>query len=135
METEITVLNECSLDHVEHDYLPIVEEAAAAYRRNLDKLLLAIRLAGSVPRGEATHGSSDINFVALLSTNPVADQRNALLAESKRLTAKHPCVSRVALETDIKGRIPAFREFVLRSDSICVWGNDTYPAAETRLSI
>jgi hypothetical protein len=134
METEITILNDCSLDKVGLDYTPIIDDAVGAYRRSLDKLLLSIRLMGSVPRGDAAFGSSDIDFVALTSMNPGADQRNMLLAESKRLAAKYSGVSRVDLEIEIEGRVPVAREFIFRSDSICVWGGDTYAKADTRMS-
>jgi len=134
METQITVGNDCSLDKVGRDYVAIIEDAVGAYRRNLDKLLLSVRLMGSVPRGEATFGFSDIDFVALASMNPGADQRNMLASESKRLTAQYSCVSHVDLEIEIKGRVSAAREFIFRSDSIRVWGNDTYAEADIRMS-
>ena len=70
METQITIVNDCSLDRVGPDYMAIIEDAVGAYRRNLDKLLLSVRLMGSVPRGEAVFGSSDIDFVALVAMNP-----------------------------------------------------------------
>ena len=134
METVITIRNDCSLEKVGRDYAPIIEDAIGAFRRNLEGLVLSIRLMGSVPRGEATIGTSDIDFVALTSTNPGADRRNMLAAESKRLAAKHSCVSRVDLEIEIKGRVPMAREFIFRSDSICVWGSDTYTQSEIQTS-
>ena len=134
MEAQITITNDCSLDRVGQDYKAIIEDAVGAYRRNLDKILLSVRLMGSVPRGEATFGSSDINFVALVAMNPGADQRSMLASESKRLTGKYSCVSQVDLKIEIKGRIPAALDFIFRSDSICVWGDDTYPKANCRMT-
>jgi len=134
METQITIGNDCSLDKVGQDYAAIIEDAIGSYQRNLDKLLLSVRLMGSVPRGDAIFGASDIDFAALASMNPGADQRNMLASEAKRLTAKYTCVSHVDLEIEIKGRISPAREFVFRSDSICVWGTDAYPKADIRMS-
>jgi len=134
METQITIGNDCSLDRVGRVYMAIIEDAVGAYRRNLDKLLLSVRLMGSVPRGEATFGSSDIDFVALAAMNPGADQRNMLASDSKRLTVKYSCVSHVDLEIEIKGRVLATRDFIFRSDSICVWGADAYPKADTKMT-
>lgn len=134
METEIAVVNDCSLEKVARDYAPIIDEAVGAYRRNLDKLLMSVRLLGSVPRGEAALGVSDIGFVALASMNPGSDQRNMLAAESKRMTAKYPCVSSVDLQVEIKGRVSPARAFIFQSDSVCVWGEDTYSQTETRMS-
>jgi hypothetical protein len=134
METQITIANDCSLDRVGRDYSTIIEDAVGAYRRNLDKLLLSVRLMGSVPRGEATFGSSDINFVGLVAMNPRVDQRNMLASESKRLTGKYSCVSDVRLEIEINGRVAAARAFIFRSDSICVWGDDAYLKTESRMT-
>jgi hypothetical protein len=134
METEMSIANDCSSERVASDYAPIVDDAVGAYRRNLDELLLSVRLMGSVPRGEATMGVSDIDFVALTSMNSEADHRSMLEAESKRLTAKYSCVSRVDLEIEIKGRVTPVRDFIFRSDSICVWGDDTYIKTDTKMS-
>jgi uncharacterized protein len=134
METEIRIANDCSLDKVGRDYAPIIDDAVGACRRNLDKLLLSVRLMGSVARGNAAYGVSDIDFVALTSMNPGADQRKMLSAESTRLSAKYPYVSRVDLEIEIKGRVTAVRDFIFRTDSICVWGDDAYAKTETKTS-
>jgi hypothetical protein len=134
METEISISNDCSREKVASDYAPIIDDAVGAYRRNLGKLLLSVRLMGSVPRGEATIGLSDIDFVALTSMNAEADNRSMLVAESKRLSAKYPCVGRVDLEIEIKGRVTTAREFIFRSDSICIWGDDTYRNTDIRMS-
>jgi hypothetical protein len=134
METQIAITNDCSLDRVGREYTAIIEYAVGAYRRNLDKLLLAVLLIGSVPRGEATFGLSDINFVGLVTMNPAVGQRNMLASEATRLTAKHSCVSRVQLEIEIKGRIAAARDFIFRSDSICLWGDDSYLKTDSRMT-
>jgi hypothetical protein len=134
METLITIVNDCSRDKVGGDYAPIIDEAVGACGRTLEKLLISIRLVGSVPRSDASYGVSDIDFAALVSMNPGADQRSMLAVESRRLSAMFPCVSHVDLEIEIKGRVTAAREFVFRSDSICVWGDDIYAGTETRTS-
>ena len=54
METEITIPNECSLDKVGSDCKPIVNTAIESYRRNLDKLLVSIRLLGSTAAGKTS---------------------------------------------------------------------------------
>lgn len=134
METEITILNDCSLDKVGHDYLRIIEDAVGTYLRTLSKLLISVRLMGSVARGEATFGSSDIDFVALTSMNPDIDQRNMFTSVSKQLTAKYSCVSRVDMEIEIKGRVSVFREFIFQTDSICLWGEDNYTKTDLKMS-
>lgn len=134
METEITIPNECSLDKVGADYKPIVTAAIESYRRDLDKLLVSIRLLGSAARGESVFGVSDIDFVGLVSMNPDAHQRDMIAADAKRLTRNYRCVSAVDLEVEIKGRVQSPREFIFRTDSVCIWGADAYSATETKVS-
>lgn len=134
VETEITVPNECSIDKVSTDCKPIVQAALECYRRDLDKLLVSVRLPGSVARGESVFGVSDIGFVGLVSMSPDAHQRDMVAADSKRLTRNHQCVSVVGLEVEIKGRIQPLREFIFQTDSICLWGTDVYSATEKRMA-
>ena len=89
---------------------------------------------GSVARGEATLGSSDIDFVALTSMNPDIDQRNMLTSVSKQMTGKYSCVSRVDMEIEIKGRVSVSREFIFQTDSICLWGEDNYTKTDLKMS-
>ncbi len=134
METEITIPNECSLDKVGSDYKPIVAAAIESYRRDLDKLLISIRLVGSAARGESVFGVSDIDFVGLASTSPDTHQRDMIAADSKRLTRNYQCVSVVDLEIEIKGRVQPQRELIFRTDSVCLWGTDAYSATATKVS-
>jgi hypothetical protein len=134
METEITIPNECSLDKVGSDNKPIMNAAIESYRRNLDRLLVSIRLLGSTARGENIFGASDIYFVGLVSMSPDTHQRDMIAADSKRLTRNYQCVSVVDLEIEIKGRVHSQREFIFRTDSICIWGADVYSATETKIS-
>lgn len=134
METEITIPNECSLEKVGPDYKPILPAAIESYKRDLDKLLVSVRLLGSAARGENVLGASDIDFVGLVSMNPDTHQREMVATDSKRLTRNYQCVRRVDLEIEIKGRVPPEREFIFRTDSVCIWGADGYSATETKLS-
>ena len=70
METEITIPNECSLDKVGSDCKPILQAAIECYRRDLDKLLVSIRLLGSAARGESVFGVSDIELCWLGFNEP-----------------------------------------------------------------
>jgi hypothetical protein len=134
METEIAIPNECSLNKIGSDYKPIVNAAIESYRRDLDRLLVSVRLLGSAARGESVFGVSDIDFVGLVSMNPDEHQRDMIAADSRRLTRNYQCVSAVDLEVEIKGRVQPQREFIFRTDSICIWGADAYFATETKIS-
>ena len=56
-----------------------------------------------------------------------------IAADAKRLTRNYQCVSVVDLEIEIKGRVQPQREFILRTDSVRIWGADVYSATETKV--
>ena len=134
METKITVPNECSVAKIASDHGPIVRDVVATYRRSFDKLLVSVRLLGSAARGESAFGLSDIGFVGLVSMNPDAFQRETIAVAARKLTLAYQCVSKVDLETEIKGRVSPSREFIFRTDSICIWGADDYMVADVTMS-
>ena len=133
-ETEITVANECSIEKVSADCMPIVQAGLECFRRDLDKLLVSVRLLGSVARGDSVYGVSDIGFVGLVSMSPDAHQRDTVATDSKRLTRNHQCVSVVGLEIGVKGRVQPLHEFIFQTDSVCIWGADVYSAKEKRMA-
>ena len=98
MEAELTIHNDCSLSNVGSDFQPVMEEAIGSYRRHLEELLVSIRLLGSVARGEAVFGVSDITFVATTARTPEIVHRNGLTADAIRMTRRNVCVSRVDME-------------------------------------
>ena len=134
IETEIIVPNECSIDKVSGACTPIVQAAIESYCRDLDKLLVSVRLLGSVGRGENVFGASDIGFVGLVSMSPDAHQRDRVATDSNRLTRNHQCVSVVGLDIGIKGRVQPLQEFIFQTDSVCIWGADVYSATEKRMA-
>jgi hypothetical protein len=44
------------------------------------------------------------------------------------------CVSRVDMEIEIKGRVPVLQEFIFKTDSVCVWGDDNYNKSDLKMS-
>jgi predicted nucleotidyltransferase len=60
------VLNTTSKSRTAPLCLPIIEEAVACYLRVVKESLVSVRLLGSVARGEAIPGESDIDFVGVV---------------------------------------------------------------------
>ncbi len=129
----ITIDNDCRLDAVGQGYRPIIADAVTAYIAALDGSLASILLMGSVARGEATPGLSDI-FVALTTARPTPTQLGKVNLEQTSLSTKYHSVSRVDLETEVVGEIDPAREFIFRTDSVCVWGRDFYPEKAVTIS-
>jgi len=79
-----------------------------------------LRLLGSVARGEAIPGESDIDFLALGGP----DVPDHLGRREDMLRRAYPVVARVDLEAECLDRLSEFRRLVLSSDSLSVFGTD-----------
>ncbi len=105
-------------------YTPLVEAAIQTYRVLFDADLLDVRLLGSVARGEAIPGASDIDFLALVRRAPQPAELDHLARHEDGLRRTYPVVARVDLEAECLAELSAFRRLVLSSDSLSVFGSD-----------
>jgi len=71
----ITLHNRASLARIAPEYLPIVEATTAHCHGVLGDELLEIRILGSVARGDAVPGTSDIDFAAITGRPVTAGPR------------------------------------------------------------
>jgi predicted nucleotidyltransferase len=70
MAGKVLVRNTCSRAKVDACYEPLIAAAIQTYRTLFEDELVDVRLMGSVARGEAIPGQSDIDFLALLREVP-----------------------------------------------------------------
>lgn len=122
----VTVRNRCAAERVGAPYRPLIRRAITVFAGLWSDRLVAVHLLGSVARGEGVPGQSDIDFVALIEGDPSAADLEALEGQARRLADAHAIVSRVDLEALPAANLPAFRRFVLASDSVCVHGEDRH---------
>jgi len=117
----VIVPNRCSFAKVALLFQPLLGEAVIAYQQIFNHDLVSIRLLGSVARGEAIPGESDIDFMALLQAPASAGAAEALKDAARDLLQLHPLISRVDLEV-----IKHVREDILHSNRwwSTMWRND-----------
>lgn len=82
MPSNVLVRNTCSRSKVEARFEPLVAAAMAIYRDVFEESLIVVYLMGSVPRGEAIAGQSDIDFIALRQGEPQPTDLNELAAST-----------------------------------------------------
>ena len=126
------ILNDASLDQIPPTYRALVADAVRAYETHIGGDLDSIYLTGSVPRGLAVEGQSDLNTFAVLATgsDPELVLRDWMPAAEDALHAQHPIVSSVQLELwpyyavfDDPRRF-SIEAFIIKTHSACVWGVD-----------
>jgi predicted nucleotidyltransferase len=124
MKTSLPVRNRCDPERIDPRYAPLIDDAIAAYTRIFTDRIIDIRLQGSVARGEAVVGQSDIDFMAILSEEPRGDEVNHLREFAAALGRRYPIVSRVELDAGTLAGLSDFQRFALSSDSLSLYGQD-----------
>jgi predicted nucleotidyltransferase len=129
----VLVRNRCDPALIDGRFVPLIDEAIAAYLETPSSLT-DIRLQGSVARGEAIVGQSDIDFMALVAGDPPDDEVCARLQDqAARLSGRFPVVYRVELDAAPLADLSPFQRFALSSDSLSVYGTDSLTQREQRI--
>ncbi len=121
---QVLLRNTCSRSKINQRYMPLIGAAIAIYQALFEADLVDVRLLGSVARGEAIAGESDIDFLALVRRVPHPAELNHLIRREDRLRKAYPIVGRVDLEAECLDQLSKFRRLVLSSDSLSVFGTD-----------
>jgi len=124
---KILVTNDCFFDKISQSFLPIIQEAIEIYLDVLTaKTVKDIRLMGSVPRGDARLYHSDIDFVAICTRSILENESRQIIERAAVLSAVYKHVRKVDLELEVLGRIGRARDFIFRTDSISIYGENQY---------
>jgi predicted nucleotidyltransferase len=121
----LIIENPCTPMAIAPVYAQLIQEAIAAYHTVFAAQVTEIRLLGSVARGEATPGDSDLDLLAIVRHAPTADKRAALDRHAATLGLANPLVSRVELDASRVEDLHPSRHFFVTSDSLAMAGRDT----------
>jgi len=127
------LLNDCHTTRLRGEWAAAADDVVGAYRRLLGEDLHSVYLSGSVPRGLATTGASDLDAIAVL--HPGADPALSTAEAEARLTARHQVTTHVSMEIwphhwlDAGSRAEAVAEFwifpfILNVHAACLEGPD-----------
>jgi predicted nucleotidyltransferase len=123
--SDILIENACSWMKIDPCFVPLIGATVRTYREVLPDRVLSIRLMGSVARGDAIIGQSDIDFMGLVDTMPSATAPQTLAHHAERLQLAYPVVTEVDLDVTAIHDLGEFRRLVLSSDSLNLYGVDT----------
>ncbi|WP_131106227.1 nucleotidyltransferase domain-containing protein [Ornithinimicrobium sufpigmenti] len=123
------VRREGDLSLVQRPFAPLVQQFVSAARATFAADLDSVYLYGSIPRGTARVGVSDLDGQLLLRREPTADDRVAVRHLEETLGAAAPQVSSVGILLDSRAALvdPAERYdggFHIRVLCTPVWGPD-----------
>ena len=129
------IQNDASPEQIAPQFKGIIRDIVAAYVDNIGEDIHSIYLTGSVARGRAIVGESDIDAFAVLeyTVDPDLVSQDWIESTEERLHGQHDAVSDVQLELWPQSWI--FREpgefsifaFIIKTHSVCLWGVDLTP--------
>ncbi len=127
LSINIRVFNETRTSKIKTQYIPIIEHVIKGYIEIIGiDFINNIRLMGSVPRGDAIEFHSDIDFIAVTTAIIPERKQKALIDLALTIHTQFPVVSRIDLEVISMDCLGLGREFILRTDSISLYGDDIY---------
>ena len=124
--------NDADLRKIQPEFEQVVEDVKEAYLKNLSPLIHSYYLTGSIPRGIAVPGISDLDAFVVQKKGAKTDDQLNLSSNSKAdLLKRHPEVTDIQIELwewdDLFG-IPkeCLSEFqvILKLNSVCLYGED-----------
>lgn len=127
------IRNDARLDRIAANYRPAIERMVAAYRFRHGAALHCVYLRGSVPRGLAVPGFSDLDSLALVTGEGEAVSPDWAALEEERTLAVCPELTGVqfetyALEDAVQRDRVSELGFVLKTQAVCVHGDDVSAA-------
>lgn len=122
------IVNPCALHLVSAPWRAMADAVVAGCREALGPALHSVHLRGSVPRGMAIDGVSDLDAIALLHGAPRAGEAWVRDLDA-RLRRQHPGCRGLELRLwplpGLAGLAPQHpARFLLKTQALCLWGTD-----------
>jgi hypothetical protein len=133
LDAEGFIQNDAAPEKILPPYSALVAEVRDAYLEHLGRRVHSIYVRGTVARGVAAEGVSDLDSFALVNRDPEEDLDLSWTREmAERLRARHPYVSGVELGCVDSGEIGSTQRFseldlLMVTQTACVWGEDVIP--------
>lgn len=132
------LLNDASLNKVSPGYQSLIEDIKQVYMHHSFGRLHSLYLFGSVPRGKATSGLSDIDVLGVMkgkaewAINKWTDLGKWKEPERKRILETYPIISNVVFDFEplsfvVERKHFSWPAFLLSIGGVCIYGNDLVP--------
>ncbi len=125
------IISESDISKLKSPWKEAVEEIKDEYVRNLGDALHGVYVRGTVSRGEAVEGISDIDTFAVLNREAEAGDEAWFKEARMRLEKKHPFAVDIELDLvsiqKVMGEKGFGSRFLIKTQSACVHGHDLSP--------
>jgi len=130
LDSEGYIINPTSLDRVQSDWMSAIKEVIEIYKKVCGDMLINIYVRGSVAKGQAVNGISDLDtfcFVKEPNTQDTEEyktilnsNRDALEKYKEDIELKYNFISDVEMQVHPMSR--AGKEMIMLAQSVCVYG-------------
>lgn len=128
-DAEGFLVNEARLENIVPPWKEGVEETKQAYLHHLPGRIHSVYLRGSIPRGEAVQGISDLDTLAVTLPGPEPLDLSWIGPFKSTFLKKYPFVSDVEfqffpLDSLLNAPSDLTRRFIVKTLSVCLYGED-----------
>lgn len=116
------VVNPTSVEKIQEEWEPVLDDVVEAYKKEYGSKLSSVYVRGSVAKGEAIKGISDVDSFAYVRVPQENISHEWTEEAEKKLTEKHPFVQGVELSVDPIESVAKDR--ILLFQSLCIYGKD-----------
>jgi uncharacterized protein len=132
LDAEGFIQNDAAPEKILPPYSELVAEVRDAYLEHLGQRVRGIYVRGTVARGVAVEGMSDLDSFALVNSAPEGLDLSWTSGVAKRLSSRHPYITGVDLECVTQDQIGSTERFselglLMVTQTACVWGKDVIP--------
>lgn len=122
-------INPCSIDKIFSPWSEVIDDVIKTYRDNMGDRLRSVYVRGSIARGTAVSGVSDVDTFAVISGSRWQHDLSWVNTEQEKLNKKYPFQTGVEIQLITEDELAAVSAkdsitFTIKVLSVCVWGDD-----------
>lgn len=118
------IVKTASADKIQSRWWPAVNVVVEAYKQNLGDNLHSVYLRGSVAKGEAIDGISDIDTIAVVKVPASSVSRDWVDNFEKQFSVKYPFINGVEIVFDSLASLSKGTKILVKTQTVCLYGSD-----------
>ena len=122
VDSEGYLINPASLEKIQEKWKPLIKDIVELYKNRFSDQLRNVYIRGSVAKGEAVEGISDIDTYAYVTLNDGQIEQLSTGNPEKELISKYPFVESIELHAMPIETAQERDEIIFLNQSVCVYG-------------
>ncbi len=127
VDSQGNIIPSASLARIQSQWKPVIEKTVDAYKEHYGSALVSVYVRGSVAKGEAIDGISDLDTIAVVDLGEKSISTNWEKVFSDEMVSSYPFVEKVEIMAETPEQaIDTSRatHILLKTQAVCVYGQD-----------